>query len=29
MQRSQSDDQRRIEWGSIFCVLFPALIGLA
>lgn len=29
MQRSQSDDESRIDWGIIFCVLLLALIGLA
>ncbi|MBU3829693.1 MAG: rod shape-determining protein RodA [Candidatus Limosilactobacillus merdavium] len=29
MQRSQNDDESRIDWGIIFCVLLLALIGLA
>ena len=29
MQRSQSDEENRIDWGIIFCVLLLALIGLA
>ena len=29
MQRSQSDEESRIDWGIIFCVLLLALIGLA
>ena len=28
MQRSQSDDESRIDWGIIFCVLLLALIDL-
>lgn len=29
MQRSQNDNESRIDWGIIFCVLLLALIGLA
>ena len=29
MQHSQNDEESRIDWGIIFCVLLLALIGLA
>ena len=29
MQRSRNDEESRIDWGIIFCVLLLALIGLA
>ena len=29
MQHSQNDEESRLDWGIIFCVLMLALIGLA